>query len=74
MKREVKAACWADSDVRRWLDAGFSVWFCRVSGRVPVMDSAVTDELHAVWTDQLLAGLHFGALLVSVGLRMWQRA
>jgi hypothetical protein len=30
----------------------------------------VSDWLHAVWTDQLLAVLHFGALLVSVGLRV----
>jgi hypothetical protein len=30
----------------------------------------MTDYLHAVWTDQLLAVLHFGALLVSVGLRV----
>jgi hypothetical protein len=35
---------------------------------------SVSDYLHAVWTDQLLALLHFGALLVSVLLRTWQRA
>jgi hypothetical protein len=33
----------------------------------------VTDYLHAVWTDQMLAGLHFGALLVSVLWRTWGR-
>jgi hypothetical protein len=30
----------------------------------------VSEWLHAVWTDQLLAVLHFGALLVSIGLRV----
>jgi hypothetical protein len=30
----------------------------------------VTTWLHAVWTDQMLAALHFGALLVSIGLRV----